>query len=87
MATWLKVFYDGMFTSQWKCSECNGIWEVRGLLTPIGMGYKVCPECNAEMAGIGREVDGEQQRMVFKNGSVIEFVPIVGETFRSKEHT
>lgn len=55
MATWVKVFHDGRFTHQWKCSGCGNIWEVHSILTPLGLGYKTCPECDAQMTGIGEE--------------------------------
>lgn len=56
-ATWDRVGDCGVLGAIWQCSACKTTWEVRGILTPFGLGYTECPECHAKTVGVKQRVD------------------------------
>lgn len=52
MAAWINLGMVKPLCSVWECDNCHEAWEVWGILTPLGLGYKECPSCGAEMTGI-----------------------------------
>lgn len=40
---------QALLSVMWHCSECKVTLEMNGIYTPIGVGYKFCPNCGAKM--------------------------------------
>jgi hypothetical protein len=42
---------QALLSVMWHCSKCEIPLEMNGIYTPIGAGYKYCPNCGAHMDG------------------------------------
>lgn len=42
---------QALLSVMWHCSKCEIPLEMNGIYTPIGAGYKYCPNCGAKMDG------------------------------------
>jgi hypothetical protein len=51
-AVWIRIGDAGFLGAEWQCSVCLESWEVFGIFTPMGLGYKECPNCHAKMTGV-----------------------------------
>ena len=44
---------QALLSVMWHCSKCEIPLEMNGIYTPIGAGYKYCPNCGAHMERSG----------------------------------
>ena len=51
-ASWVRVGDIGFLAHEWRCSACKESWEVKGIMTPKGLGHNECPNCHAQMVDV-----------------------------------
>ena len=51
-AAWVRLGDVGFLKHEWQCSACLSSWEVEGIMTPKGLGYDECPNCQAKMVEV-----------------------------------
>lgn len=61
-ATWDRIGDCGVDVTLWQCSACKLILDVKGILTPYGLGHTECPKCHAKIVGVNQNVHSIEEQ-------------------------